>query len=389
MDPSRRSQLVWLAEVPFRGIPHRQSRLAKLLSDRFDTLYVEPPPPLRPPSLVLTQHDRVTVAQAAPLVNARPPVLRQLLSLRVVRSAASWLAAAQVALASRRASSGFEFGDTAVVCSNVYLVDAALAMRPAALIVDICDDPRHYPGEPSWTHELLVRALRAADVVTTSSRALEREMRELGAREVRYIPNGVYASALQIHEPRNSDVIGFVGYLGPWIDLALLETLVDALPDRQLVLVGQIDPGMADAFARLGSRQNVRLAGPVPERDVPSTIASFGVGIIPLAVTPYTRAVNPNKLYEYAAQDLPIVTTAFSPDVEQFGEAVVVCPSQAEFVKAVKDAISGPRGGSTRWIAESHTWEAIADQFAETIVEAMSARGGADGALKTGAQGHV
>src|ERR1051326_9178692 len=74
-----RRALVWLAEVPFNGFPHRQVHLARYLRRRFDVLYVEPPRPLRLPAPRVWSVEGVRIAQVAPILNARPIVLRSAL----------------------------------------------------------------------------------------------------------------------------------------------------------------------------------------------------------------------------------------------------------------------------------------------------------------------
>src|SRR5207245_8168373 len=97
---------------------------------------------------------------------------------------------------------------------------AIALLNPAVVIVDICDDPRYFRGQPPWTHELLSRCLRQADIVTTSSRALEAEFKERDCRNVHYLPNGVHARTL-LHKRSNgrpaTRVLGFLGHPGPWV----------------------------------------------------------------------------------------------------------------------------------------------------------------------------
>lgn len=364
-------RLVWLSEVQFAGPPHRQVHLARALSDRFDVLFVEPPRSLRPPRARLECHDRVLVGQAAPLLNARPRALRVALGEPRLRRLAGVLGTAQIRRALRLAGWSTARRDMIFVCSNVFFADAFEALAGCARVLDICDDPRFYPGEPAWTDGLLRRCLRVADLVTTSSMALQSEFGALGARRVEYVSNGI-AEALLAPLPRKHGqppTVGFLGYIGPWVDLALLGRLADALPDARMVLVGPVDPAQADALARLERLKNVEYRGAVEAGHAACTIAGFDVGLIPFTCTPYTRAVNPLKLYEYAAQDVPVVSTSFSPDVMRFGDAVSVCASVDEFVQATRDALEqGKR--PLRWIAEAHTWPALAAQFAQLVENA-------------------
>jgi len=362
--------LVWFAEVPFSGSPHRQQHLAKLLSDRYEVVFVEPPPPLRPPRIGIRKAGGVWLAQVAPVLNARPWWIRQALSVPRLRRAASMLAAVQV----RRALDmvGNAANRPVVVCSNVFLVQAAIALRPRLLIADLCDDPRYYPGEPAWTPELLIRLLFSADVVSTSSLALEREFTKLGARRVVHVPNGVHEDFLRATASTrvaSPGAVGFLGHIGPWVDMELLETLADALPEHTLQLVGSLAPAAKPALERLLRRPNTRFVPQVAYTAVPNVLRQFSVGLIPFRSSAYTRAVNPIKLYEYAAADLPIVSTAFSPDVARFDGVVDVCDTVDEFVDLVRARAEGRGLRSTRWIAEAHSWSRISDQF-KVLVDA-------------------
>jgi glycosyltransferase involved in cell wall biosynthesis len=261
-----------------------------------------------------------------------------------------------------------------VISSNVFLTHAFGRLKAEVRVLDMCDDPRFYPGEPVWTAQLLGRAVRLADIAVTSSLALQADFTKMGARRVVYVPNGIAPELLRnfprpapTPEARPRPVVGFLGYLGPWIDFELLGELARALPQADLVLVGPIDPDRGPAVAALQQLPNVRYAGVVSYDAVGQTLASFDMGLIPFCLSPYTRAVNPLKLYEYAAQDIPIVTTAFSPDVRQFGDCVRVAESRPAFIAATEAALRDDNRQSVRWIAEQHTWPALAARYADLL----------------------
>jgi hypothetical protein len=369
-------RLVWLGEVPWDGLPQRHHQLVRVMSKRWDVLFVEPPPALRFPKLWVSSRQCIRVAQVAPLVNARQPVLKHWLDNPRARALASRLATFQVLMAVRACWPRSDTRELDVVCSSVYLIDAASALDPSALLVDLCDDPRGFPGVPHWTHDLLVRSVRRADLVTTSSHSLQAELNLLRVDGgLHFVPNGVLGEVLRAPAPdvNSRGPVGYVGYIGPWLDFDLLERLADTLPERELHLVGPVDPSVAASVARLSIRPNVRVLGVIPECAVSETIARFAVGLIPFRLSPLTRAVNPNKLYEYAAQNLPIVTTAFSPDLEEFSRSVDICESAESFIAAVRRRANCGDRPDTRWIAESHTWAEIGAEFAGLLESAAVA----------------
>jgi glycosyltransferase involved in cell wall biosynthesis len=365
--------LVWLSEVPFAGSPHRQVHLARSLAEWFEVLFVEPPAPRRAPRTGITQVDGIKVAQVAPLLNARPGPLRAMLRLPAARRLASEYGLYQVQRRLRAVGWGPHARPLTLISSNVFLTHAFTGLKAEMRVLDICDDPRFYPGEPPWTAQLLRHAVRRADVAVTSSLALQADFTRMGAQRVTYLPNGIAPELLRalprpvaVGEPRRP-VLGFLGHLGSWVDFELLADLARALPGAELMLVGSIDPDRVAALAALQRLPNVTYTGRVSYEAIGRTIASFDVGLIPFCLSDYTRAVNPLKLYEYAAQDVPIVTTAFSPDVRQFGNCVRVADSYAAFVAAAQAALRPEDCEPVRWIAEQHTWPALAARYADIL----------------------
>jgi glycosyltransferase involved in cell wall biosynthesis len=321
------------------------------------------------PTFGLRHRGSISIGQLAPLLNARPRVLRRVMRSRRARALVSLAGTAQIL----RYTRGYQrTRNSTVICSNIFMLPAMHNLVHGSLIVDICDDPRFYPGEPPWTEDLLVAAVRRADIVTTTSRALQAEFKHLGAARVEYVPNGVSERILNAGatlSTSNSEVIGFLGHIGPWIDLELLEFLADSLPSRLLELVGTVDASMLPRLTRLMRRPNVQYVGPLSYELIPTALSRFGVGLMPFMKSDYTRAVNPLKMYEYAAFNLPIISTDFSYDVAQFSSSVDVCDTPESYVASVSDRLNGRKRRDTRWIAETHTWELIGQKLLGLVIE--------------------
>lgn len=324
---------------------------------------------MRLPSPRIVHWDGVLVAQVAPVVNAHP--LRWLMRHALGRRLAEAAARAQLMSALVRAGVMPGRDELIVVCSNVFLIDAARVLDAGRLVVDICDDPRYFPDEPPWTEAFLRRAVLRANVVTTSSRSLEAEFVALGARKVVYVPNGIHHGFA--HSPVRSSgsqgvpVLGFAGHVGQWVDLELLDQLARELPGYELRIIGSVAREVRAAFGDLLRYPNVRYTPRVDYSTIPGVLAGFSVGLIPFRLSPYARAVNPLKLYEYAALDLPVVSTPFSPDVTQFSDSIDVCATAAEFVRVARERASGIGNRRTRPIAEAHFWERIGDAFLHVL----------------------
>jgi glycosyltransferase involved in cell wall biosynthesis len=100
-------------------------------------------------------------------------------------------------------------------------------------------------------------------------------------------------------------------------------------------------------------------------------LAGFDVGLIPFRLTTLTAGVNPNKLYEYLAAGLPVVSTPFSPDVEADADVIALAGDAAGFVNACEHFLARQRdeGGRARMqsrageMASAHDWDRIAKEF--------------------------
>jgi hypothetical protein len=214
---------------------------------------------------------------------------------------------------------------------------------------------------------MLVAAVRRADQVTTPSRFLEAEARRWGARQVRYLSNGAPTALLGVAPRPEGRRVGYLGTIAEWLDFDLVERMAAELTDATIELVGPVETSVADRAAGLRRYPNVKLSPPVPGPAIGEVLSRFAVGIIPFRLTPLTRAVNPNKLYEYAALDLPIVATPFSDDVTAFRPAVDAPETPEAFVATVRERLAGVGRRGTRSVAEAHTWAAIGAEFAAAL----------------------
>jgi len=112
----------------------------------------------------------------------------------------------------------------------------------------------------------------------------------------------------------------------------------------------------------------VAVLGPKPYADVPAWLQGLDVGVIPFrAALPAVQGINPNKVYQYLAAGLPVVTTPVldlppAPPLLQYAVDV------AEWERAVARALDVPRDpAAARALAAPHDWDGLAARMVAEI----------------------
>src|SRR5206468_7473245 len=165
--------------------------------------------------------------------------------------------------------------------------------------------------------------------------------------------------------------LGYGGSRHCRFDPPLIATLARSLPGARVVLVGPAHPSTRAELERVSSSTpNLFWLGLKPYSEIPSIVGAFGVGLIPFRRTPLTEAVNPVKLYEYAAAGVPCVTTRFSDEVELWSEAARVADTEERFLAEVKALLAAPpERAALRAFAARHDWDEIAHRFTAICLE--------------------
>jgi glycosyltransferase involved in cell wall biosynthesis len=183
--------------------------------------------------------------------------------------------------------------------------------------------------------------VRCAHVVTTPSEAIAERYRELGAEDVRVLPNclpPIFTRARGV-PPHPEVTLGWLAAGEHKADLKALglrdtlERLLEAHPRLQVIGVGlpldlrsdRYDPWPITAYGRL-----------------PELMSHFDIGIAPLIDTPFNRARSNVKLKEYAGVGVPWLASPIGPYIgmgpEQGGRLVPDDRWYEEIDALVRDA---------------------------------------------------
>jgi len=252
------------------------------------------------------------------------------------------------------------------------------AFRPERIHYDMIDAPLHFAPVPPRLVPQWEGLLRDADRVSVTSEPLAALARAGGARDPRVIGNGVEAARFRTAAPAadlpgdpGAPILGYVGSLHSWFDLPLVTALARARRDARVVLVGPAPPVTRDEIERARKdAPNLFWLGARPYAEVPSLVRAFRVGLIPFRRTPLTEAVNPVKLYEYAAAGVPCVTTRFTDEVDAWGEAARVASDEKAFIAACGALLDAPTDPAPlHRFAERHDWDEIGKEFVRFCLE--------------------
>lgn len=216
-----------------------------------------------------------------------------------------------------------------------------------------------------------------------------------GGREdgITYIPNGVdigaFADADEKAPPPGLEWVDrhptfvYAGAHGPanGLDLVLdaAGVLAHTLPQARVLLLGD-GPNKRDLQTRANSQglENVRFHPPITKAEIPSLLRRCAGGLMVLKdVELFRSGVSPNKLFDYMAADLPVVTNVAGEvaAIVRHAHAGVVVPSSdpsglANAMEAVANREVPLQPGS-EYIRQHHDRAELAHRLL-TVVDGVS-----------------
>ncbi len=224
--------------------------------------------------------------------------------------------------------------------------DVALKAKRVKLVYQRTDRYEEFPNVDRRTiSEFDIRLKKNADLTVFVSRDLYSQEHHQCKKAI-YLDHGVdyelFASAekdpkqphdiIDIHRP----IIGFYGgFAAHTTDIGLLKEVVDLLPDRSFVFVGQ----PSQECDGLTARKNVWMLGQKPYEQIPHYGKCFDVTIMPWKQNRWIQACNPIKLKEYLALGKPIVSTPFN-ELSRYSDVVYEAKTPKAFAQAIEKALA-------------------------------------------------
>ena len=268
----------------------------------------------------------------------------------------------------------------------------ALQAHGRRVVVDIDDDfasihPRnvswrsvHPVHSPQRNHRHLLAGCAAADWVTVTTPALAERYGAHG--RVSVVPNAVPARYLEVTADRDDDalVVGWTGTVQTHpTDLQVTGGAVARTCTELGAQVAVVGTGIGVGKALGLKAANVPGTGWLELDDYPQAMASFDVGIVPLADIGFNRAKSALKLMEFSALGVATVASPTPDNVRMAKHGCgVLAGRHREWERALRQLLTDE--GWRRHVAErsraamaNHTIEATAGRWMEAWTHALNA----------------
>ena len=368
--------LVFFSEIKWKAMRSRKQFMLSRFPPDWRILFLEPINFNRDNSWNLRRDGNVSYG-TAPFVklNTTSKPYNRLLGFAWFRRFNTWLARLQCA----RLLKQFGAGPDAVVCvSNIFAFPVAERLACLALCYDFNDHPFQFPGVPEWARPWMDAALRSSDRTFVVSRYYMDELGRLGYPNLQFLGNGVeydrFAGDSVVAEglrgvPR--PVIGYIGLVSFFLKFEWLEALAAAFPEATLVFVGPVHARVRERALALMGKRPFLLVGEQPYEELGSWIRGFDVGLIPFDPdSPYTRAINPNKIYQYLACGVPVASCPMSAELAE-APGLVTAETAEELVEAVRALLGKrPEPGPLQEFARQNDWSRKALEMERGLREA-------------------
>lgn len=220
-----------------------------------------------------------------------------------------------------------EFAEKIFICSSfpdVYALTTINKLKLCGwkLLYEVRDDMEEFNrvGYSKWyDSKIEVSVINEVDKIVTVSPRLAQKMKVMGSlgddlkNKVTVVQNAAPDSLIDktnsfrtikvANKRNNSQIIGYIGHLTPaWFDWSLIISSAKLNPNITYEIIGHGFP------KNLELPENVIYLGPKTHDEFINISRRWKAGLIPFIKSPLTYGVDPNKIYEYLAVGLMVLT---------------------------------------------------------------------------------
>lgn len=220
-----------------------------------------------------------------------------------------------------------KFAEKIFICSSfpdVYALTTINKLKLCGwkLLYEVRDDMEEFNrvGYSKWyDSKIEVAIIKEVDKVITVSPRLAQKMKVMGSlnedvkNKVTVVQNAAPDSLIDktssfrtikvANRRNNSDIVGYIGHLTPaWFDWSLIISSAKINPNIDYEIIGHGLP------KNLELPENIIYLGPKTHDEFIDISRRWKAGLIPFIKSPLTYGVDPNKIYEYLAVGLMVLT---------------------------------------------------------------------------------
>lgn len=270
------------------------------------------------------------------------------------------------------------------------------------VVFDICDDVIDWianspqiptvfrPLAGSTAGFLLQKNVKNSSIITYSIESLKQKY-HLPDVKSHMIPNGVdtgmfYNKGRHVREqlglPDGGIILGFVGFLGPWVDFnPVFEAIVELRRhnDISMVIVGD-GPRLGHFMNRAKESsilENVIFTGNVQYLDVPDYISSMDICLLPFDTGMVSQNALPLKLFEYMACEVPVISSPISGVRNAVGDRIHYFSNSGDLQECITSIMrdetryTAVASEGRQYVEQHFSWNTVLSEFENILFEAV------------------
>ncbi|NRT74184.1 glycosyltransferase [Clostridium beijerinckii] len=215
---------------------------------------------------------------------------------------------------------------------------------------------------------------RAHMIITSSFYLKNKIVKEynISSKKLEVIKNGldksIRSESRSLIKLKSPNLI-YIGTIGEWLDISILNKFVQDNPEYSIYLIGPVDNAMMKKVDK-----NIVFLGTVKHEDVKMYIKEGDIMLIPFKVNELIKGVDPVKLYEYLALSKPVITSYWN-ELEIYRNNCLVnfYENYEQFVLAIEriKKIHNAHWKINKRFIELNKWERRVERYIEVLNKVM------------------
>jgi len=171
-------------------------------------------------------------------------------------------------------------------------------------------------------------------------------------KNIHYWPNcvdiNIWNAVSSGSKTLNKPLIGVAGHFSlKRTDYLLLDNITTNCPDYDFEIAGILDYNHSKVFwDRMFEKSNVKYLGNIPYEGLPKTVARWDVGLVTDKMDEYASFMHHNKVYQYLALGIPVVSLKIHEDYIMLHPYVRLAEDYTQYIEAIRIALEQSKTGS-------------------------------------------